>query len=95
MNFAELTPSSIVARNEEILSTCLGEETVMMDIESGNYFGLGLIGSRIWQLIETPNSIQQILDSLLAEYEVEKEQCLEDIIDFLDQLAQNRIVLTK
>ncbi|TQV85347.1 lasso peptide biosynthesis PqqD family chaperone [Aliikangiella coralliicola] len=84
--------STQIERNSEVVEALIDGETVMMDIESGNYYGLDLIATRIWQLIEKPLSVQAICSQLLSEYDVSEEQCHQDVIDFINQMAQVRTV---
>ncbi|MCW8878896.1 MAG: PqqD family peptide modification chaperone [Kangiellaceae bacterium] len=81
-----------VKRNDEVVEAIIDGETVMMDIESGNYFGLDLVATRIWQIIEKPLTIQDICSQLLTEYDVSEEQCRQDVIDFVSEMFQARTV---
>ena len=41
-----------VARNDDIIFSDMGEETVMMSIDKGEYYGLDPVGRRIWELLD-------------------------------------------
>ena len=45
---------TIVSRANEHIASELDGEVVMMSIEQGEYYGLGQVGSELWQLIEQP-----------------------------------------
>lgn len=64
----------------------------MMSIERGNYYGLGEVGSRIWELLATPIKLDQLCDQLLAEYQVEPKRCQTEVIAFLNQLQDEGLV---
>ena len=81
-----------VKRNDEVVEAIIDGETVMMDIESGNYYGLDLVATRIWQIIESPLAIQDICSQLLAEYDVSEKQCQQDVIDFVSEMVEARTV---
>jgi len=68
-------------------------EVVMLSIQRGEYFGLDKIGSRIWELIENPRSIEEIKAILLEEYEVDEETCLIDLIEFLEDLQNKGLII--
>jgi len=76
----------IISRSENQVSADINGETVMMSVEHGSYFGLDTIGSRIWSLIENPISVANIIDILIAEYEVTRNACTVDVIRFLSDL---------
>lgn len=77
---------TMVERNQEIDASELDGETVMMDMERGNYFMLNPVGSRIWELIEKPVSVEEIIHHLREEYEVSLEECHEAVKGFLHEL---------
>ncbi len=83
---ADLTPTVIVQRTEGQISSDLDGETVLMSIDSGKYFGMDSVGSRVWALIEQPMSVRGICDILMEEFEVEADQCEREVIEFLREL---------
>jgi len=85
--------NSTIKRNPELVSSNVDGEKVMMSIESGEYFGLDSVGSRIWELIENPIQVEKLIELLLDEFDVEKEQCEADTVDFLDQLFEKRLII--
>ncbi|WP_461637520.1 lasso peptide biosynthesis PqqD family chaperone [Labilibaculum euxinus] len=83
----------LIVRKESIVTSVIDGEVVMMDMESGNYYGLGKIGSRIWDLLESPSSINLVCDILHQEFDVAREICEKDVADFLGQMEKKGIVL--
>ncbi|NTW33697.1 MAG: PqqD family protein [Bacteroidetes bacterium] len=81
------------SRNEQIIDGELDNNQVMMHLEKGKYFGLNPVGKRIWELIEQPKSFQEIMDILLSEFNVTKEQCLQEVQAFLDKAVNYDIVI--
>jgi hypothetical protein len=79
-------------RNPDLLSVEMDGDLVMMSIESGDYFGVSGIGPRIWELIETPRSFGELVDTICAEYEVDAETASADLRIFLDQLSENGMI---
>jgi hypothetical protein len=87
-----LNLDSIVARSEELVTSNLDGEVVMMSIDSGKYFGLDPIASEIWQLLETPHSIRALCDLLLPQYQVAREQGEQDVLAFCEQAREQKII---
>jgi hypothetical protein len=83
---------TVIVRNEELLTSDLDGETIMLSVESGNYYGLDQVGSRLWALIEQPRSVSDLCDMLVAEFDVERDQCEKDILAFLHELVDEKIV---
>lgn len=85
-------PDTVVTRSEELVSSDLDGETVLMSVQNGKYYGLDEIGSRIWSLIEQPRSVSELCDILLGEFDVEREQCERDVFAFLNKLAEDDLM---
>jgi hypothetical protein len=90
MTNAVLAP--IFRRAEEQLSTELDGETVLLSIKNGQYYKLDAVATRIWQLLEEPQSLESLVDQLLAEYEVERDQCTTDVQGYLDELESEGLL---
>lgn len=70
----------------------IDDEKVMLSIETGKYYGLDSIGSRIWELIEQPNTVCNVVKVLLTEYEVDDRVCTNDVMAFLHKLYAQGMV---
>lgn len=81
--------NSRIARSEEIVTSEVDGEVIMMSIEHGKYSGLDGIGSAIWLLLENPLRVSEICDRMMACYDVEKNVCEKDVIAFLNDLASD------
>ena len=83
---SQLSLESKVQRSSEPLQAGLDGEVVMMSVEKGSYYGLDPVGSRIWELLEAPRKVSEVVDELLDVYEVEPEVCQRDTVSFLEAL---------
>lgn len=81
-----------VRRLDDVLETEIDNETVMMDIEQGSYFGLNPVGSRIWALLADSIAIGDLCDRLTEEFEVPREQCEAQVFGFLENLLERGLV---
>lgn len=70
----------------------MDNELVMMSLENNAYYGLDRVGKVIWQMLETPQSIDAIADQLIKRFDVSKEQCLEDIMPFFEKLLDQQMI---
>ena len=89
----KLTEKTIIQRKTDILASDIDGEKVMMSIQQGEYFGLGKTGSFIWDHIEQPIAIKDLVDLITEKYDVNKEQCLNDIMPFLNDLAEKQLIV--
>lgn len=79
-------PIHVVARR-------LGEETVILNLESGTYFGLDPVGARAWELIAEGRTFGDVRAVMLEEYDVEAEQLERDISALVGDLRAHGLLL--
>ena len=84
--------ASVVQSKGNIASDMDGEK-VLMSIENNKYYNLGQVGGVIWDLIQTPTTVSSLVDALLSEYEVEKTECEEQVLSFLNLLSKEDLVV--
>lgn len=84
---------TIIVKNKSIDDTDLDGEKVMMDLEKGRYFMMNTVGSRIWELIEKPLQVNEIVNTLLQEYDVSHDTCEKEVIDFLNKLDNANLII--
>lgn len=84
--------TSILKRNSDIVCSEVDGETVMMDLNFENYFGMKSVGTRIWQLLDSEISFGSLCEQLINEYEVSEKQCKEDVTRFLVELYEQEMV---
>ena len=83
---------SIVSYRQDIDTTDIDGDKVMMDLEKGQYFALNSVASRIWEVIESPISVNNVVETLLEEYEVEREECEKSVLEFIKGLEDASLV---
>ncbi len=76
------------------MSRLVGDETVLLDLESGIYFGLDGVGKRIWESIADGQSLGQAAAAIATEFEVEETQAQADLIAFASDLVERGLLKT-
>lgn len=76
----------------QVMSRPVGDETVLLDLESGIYFGLDGVGKRIWESIDKGLTLRDTVDVIEAEYEVDKDKARADVIEFVRDLIERGLV---
>jgi len=64
------TLASRVRVNEGVLFPELQGEAVLLHPDSGMYFGLDLVGTRMWQLIAEHERLADVAGAVVVEFEV-------------------------
>ena len=83
---------SIVVVSPDQVSADLGAEAAILQMKTGIYYGLDVVGSRIWELLKTPRRVAQIRDLLVREYDVTQEVCEKDLTLLLEDLLKEHLV---
>jgi hypothetical protein len=76
-----------------IFQSTIGDEVVMLDSESGFYFGLNSVASFIWNLLQQPISLDEMVQALMEEYTVDPVVCAEDTRVLLEQMLEKKIIV--
>ena len=80
-------------RKPDILETVIDDEVVMMDVTQGQYFNIKGVGTRIWDLLKQPSTIESIVQAVRLEYDVEESQCRSDVNGFVSDLEGPGLVV--
>ena len=67
--------SKRVAVAPQVMFRQVGDEAVLLNLAQNTYLGLDPVGTRMWTLLTTLDSIEAAHAALLAEYEVAGDQC--------------------
>ena len=87
-----MDPDTVLTRTDNMTTAPVDEEIVILNLAKDNYVGLDVIGRRIWELLETPLSVEKLCERLSSEYAATKEQIVEDVLPFLDELESEGLV---
>ena len=87
-----LTLDSLVVHSKKILSNTIDSETVLLSIEKNSYYGLGPVASQIWCLIEQPITVAALISLLEQQFDVARETCERDVLQFLQQLRSEGLL---
>lgn len=77
---------------ETVFAQEVDGEMVLLDMESENYFGLDEVGTAIWQGMQEKETLKEVLEVLLDQYEVEEEMLEQDLSDFVAKLVESGLV---
>jgi hypothetical protein len=77
---------------DDVLISRLQEESVILNLDSERYFGLDDVGTRFLSVLTTSESIEAAYQSLLDEYDVDREELRDDLIALIENLSQQGII---
>ena len=76
----------------QVMSRLVDDETVLLDLASGMYFGLDGVGKRIWESVSEGGSLGETAIIISSEYEVDEEQAFADVIKFTSELVERGLL---
>ena len=75
-----------------VLVRILDRESVLLNLETEQYFGLDETGTRMWQLVTTSPNIDAAFQDLLAEYDVESDLLRSNLTELLNRLVESGLL---
>ena len=81
-----------VVMKDDLPTVDLDGEVGMMHVENGKYYGMDPVGSRVWELIEKPRTVREVVSLLLKEYDVDENTCQEHVLDFINDLIKEDLI---
>ncbi len=85
-------PEDRLSRSENMLSTDLDQETVLMSIEAGAYYGMANTARTIWEKLETPLTFSALVGELVEEYEIQPDACAAELQGFLGEMEREGLL---
>ena len=71
----------------------VGDELVILNLESGNYFGLDEVGARMVELIGEHGHVDKVVACMLEEYDTSQMQIKADLEELLQELKKNDLII--
>lgn len=87
-----LTLRDRVSAPMHVLVRFLDRESVLLNLETEQYFGLDETGTRMWQLLTASPNIDAAYQELLAEFDVEPEMLRDNLTELLGRLVENGLL---
>lgn len=74
------------------LATHLGDEVIVLDLESGVYYGLNPVAACVWNRLSTPSSLAGLVAAVKDEFDTEGEDVEGGVRRLLDTLCGHGLV---
>jgi hypothetical protein len=72
----------------------LDGEAVLLNLQNEMYYGLDEVGTRMWQLLTTSDSVQAAMDTMLEEFDVTPETLEQDLTKMINELQEQGLLET-
>ncbi|MGB3710762.1 MAG: PqqD family protein [Erythrobacter sp.] len=82
------------AASEDVVARQMEGETVLLDLNSGLYFGLDPVGGRIWELLAgQPHTLGDIADRIEDEFDAPRDRIANDLIALAKELRERELIV--
>lgn len=71
----------------------LGGEAVVLNLDTGVYYGLDPVGTCVWRLLRQPRSLAELRDLVTDEFDVTSDRCEADLLAFVASLNSHGLLL--
>lgn len=85
--------SSCYTAPQDVMAREVGEETVILDLNSGTYFGLDPVGTRAWALVNEGGSLGAVCEQMLQEFEVDRATLETDLTTLVNELVSKGLLV--
>lgn len=89
-----LKPGDIVVKGEDVVARFLEDRAILLHPDSRHPFRLNEVGTRIWELMDRHNRIEDLIEALSGVYEIDRDQAFPDIMAFLEELLKRNLIRT-
>lgn len=79
--------SRVQRQDNNLIISELGSDLVMMDVENGSYLSLNKTGRIIWEQLENPILVANLIKYLMNRFPVDEKTCTAETLDFLTKIS--------
>ena len=91
---SSLPSTTTVVAADDCLSTTIDGETVILDTQRGKYYGFNDVGTEVWDFLQQPHTVEEVVQQLMSSYDVTYDRCRSDVESLLAELLEKQLVKT-
>ena len=80
-------------RSDTAMARRVDDDLVILDIPSGQYFELNDVVALLWDRLDGSHSVEDLIDVVLAEYDIDRDTASTDVEDLLGELIRAGLVV--
>ena len=87
------TEKTYKINDQKVIHETLDGETIIINLENGNYFSMNASGAIVWDLLEKQGSVQTIVQALTNRFEIDDVSVLSTVTDLVTFLLNENLIL--
>jgi len=81
-----LNLNCVVHRDPDVIAAEADRDLVMVSIANGLYYGVSDVAREIWEAIERPKKVSDLVDDLAGTFNIDRTTCEQETLSFLEDL---------
>jgi hypothetical protein len=77
---------------QRVVYRTLASETVLLNIQTGHYYGMDETGGRFFEVLREAKSLASAVDALTREFEAPVEQIRQDMLRYCSDLLAHGLI---
>ncbi len=87
----ELTDT--VTRHPDAFSRTIQDMEIVLQSGRSELHSFNRVGARVWELVDGHHTAADIVDVVVAEYDVDRATAEADVLELLDRLAEKQLIV--
>src|SRR5436190_1404477 len=80
-------------RENEVAAKVMDGEAIIINLANGIYYSIDKAGGLVWEMIEGNYSLEEMIATVVARYEVLKPKAEADIHQLIDELDREHLIM--
>jgi|WetSurMetagenome_2_1015567.scaffolds.fasta_scaffold352435_2 hypothetical protein len=77
----------------KVIHETIDGETVIVNLDSGNYYSLDKVGADVWECLVKDFSVHRIIEAIASRYTGERENIEKTMYQFIDEMQQENLIV--
>jgi hypothetical protein len=91
---SRLSLDTLLAKDHDaIIERVVAGEALVINLSSGDYYSLDGIGTHIWENIDGTRTVRDLMELIVDEYDVGRDQVVADVLRLVEQLTDEGLVV--
>ena len=82
----------IVQRDPDVMTAEAERDLVMVSIANGLYYGVSEVAREIWETIQQPKKVSDLINDLAGTYNIDRTTCEQETLSFLEDLRSEGLL---
>lgn len=92
MPATDIDDAMMVSRSQNMIAADVGDEAVILDIQSGYFFQLNRTAALVWGLLESPISAGDLCAKMAESHSVDPAICRGDVTEFIADMRDRGLI---